>query len=186
MAVSRKQLTTWSQALQLPVGRAGAVIPIVGKGCLMNTFWTEDTEEGGDTVYCPGLTTFGGCSVLSFKYFTTETLKTSCPEEALPGSGSVFNSKRSQGPGSGSSVPTSWPSSPRPTMDLTTLLAEREQDSERPPALGGSRCLAGKANRSPPWALLPGWGALGCDGLHRPGSGQKAGHCGHGIGGFWS
>lgn len=41
----------------------------------MNTFWTE---EVGNTVYCPDLTTFGGCSIVSFKYFTTETLKTNC------------------------------------------------------------------------------------------------------------
>lgn len=39
--------------------------------CSMNTFWTE---EVGNTVYY--LTTFGGCSIVSFKYFTTETLKT--------------------------------------------------------------------------------------------------------------
>lgn len=87
----------------------------------MNTFWTE----GGDTVYCPGLTTLAGCSIPSFQYFTTETLKTSCQEEAPPGSGPMLNSQRSRGPGSGCTAPTSWPSSRRHTMGLTTFLAER-------------------------------------------------------------
>lgn len=44
-------------------------------GAVLNeNIWTE---ERGDTVYCPGLTTLGGCSIPSFKNFPIETLKTS-------------------------------------------------------------------------------------------------------------